>query len=286
MDQRRKLIDEVDRGISIRRQCDLLGVNRSGLYYKPVSEAFEDLEVKNLVDEIYTETPFYGSRRIAFIVGERIGQRINRKRISRLMREMGIAAIGPSPNLSKPNHQHSIFPYLLRGRVLTRPNEVWSTDITYVRLRYGFAYLIAVIDWFSRFVISWRLSNTMDTRFCVDTLKDALISGKPEIFNTDQGSQFTSNDFVSVLKYNEIKISMDGRGRALDNVFVERLWRTVKYEDIYPKGYDSVNDAQQGLESYFDFYNMRRPHQSLRYLRPWEVHHTTRIDSSSGILLK
>ena len=275
LDQRRSLVEWPGSSLTVSRQCELLGISRSGLYYRPAIETEEDSVVKNLVDEVYTETPFYGSRRIAFVVGERLGLDVNRKRITRLMREMGLAAIGPKINISKPHPENTIFPYLLRDRRPIRPNEIWSTDITYVRLRGGFAYLVAVIDWFSRFVLSWRLSNTMDTAFCIDALKEALCLGKPDIFNTDQGSQFTSNDFVSVLRDNEIKISMDGRGRALDNVFVERLWRTVKYEDIYPKGYGSLCEANHGLDSYFDFYNKRRPHQSLNYARPWDVHHTT-----------
>ena len=272
MSQRRAAIDAEYPAVSVRRQCELLGVNRSGLYYQASVESVSTLTVKHMIDDVYTESPFYGSRRIAFVVSERLGFSVNRKRASRLMKEMGLAAIGPTVNTSRRDQQHTVYPYLLRGRRVQRPLEVWSTDITYVRLRKGFAYLVAVIDWFSRFVLSWSLSNTLDSEFCVKALQDALMQGKPEIFNTDQGCQFTSTVFTSVLTLNGIKISMDGRGRALDNVFVERLWRSVKYENIYPCGYAEMDEARSGLDTYFDFYNNRRPHQSLGYRRPSEVH--------------
>lgn len=271
MSNRRAAI-RADIGISVRRQCELLGLNRSGLYYSATSDSDTDLAVRHMIDAVYTEAPFYGSRRIAVVSTERLGFPVNRKRVVRLMNDMGLAAIGPTVNTSKRVLAHAIYPYLLRGRHPKRPNEVWSTDITYVRLQHGFAYLVAVVDWFSRYVLSWELSNTMETAFCIRALRAALCKGKPEIFNTDQGSQFTSPDFTTVLKNNEIGISMDGRGRALDNVFVERLWRSVKYEDIYPRGYATMDEASDGLTRYFEFYNHQRPHQSLKYRRPVDVH--------------
>jgi putative transposase len=272
MSERRSAIDTAA-CVSLRRQCELLGISRSGLYYQPALDTVQDLEARHMIDTIYTECPFYGSRRMAVVMSERLGYQVNRKRAGRLMNEMGIAAIGPKIDTSKRNPTHAIYPYLLRGCRPSRPNEVWSTDITYVRLQHGFAYLVAVIDWFSRYVLSWFLSNTMETDFCVRALKAALSKGTPEIFNTDQGSQFTSLEFISVLQLHEIKVSMDGRGRALDNVFVERLWRSVKYEDIYPRGYETMDSATDGLGRYFDFYNCRRPHQSLQYRRPIEIHY-------------
>lgn len=202
---------------------------------------------------------------------------VNRKRIQNLMRKMGIAAIYPKPNLSKPSTEHKKYPYLLRGVAITRPNQVWSTDITYIRLQRGFIYLTAVIDWYSRYVLSWRLSNSLDTEFCVEALEEALMIARPEIFNTDQGSQYTSHAFVEVLTGAGIQISMDGKGRALDNVFVERLWRSVKYEEVYLKNYDNVPDAYCGLDEYFTFYNNERLHQALGYKRPSEVYGKLKI---------
>ncbi len=266
----RRALIAADDTISMRRQCEILGVTRSGLYYKATGA--DDLDLKRCIDEVYTESPFYGSRRLAVVTGERLGRAVNRKQVQRVMREMGIAAIGPVPNLSRANPGHKIYPYLLRNRPATRPDDVWSTDITYVRLAGGFAYLVAVIDWYSRYVLSWQLSNTMDICFCLAALEAALAKGKPAIFNTDQGSQFTSVDYTSSLESQDIQISMDGRGRALDNVFVERLWRSVKYEDIYPKGYQTMADAREGLKDYFEFYNERRPHQGLNYKRPQECY--------------
>lgn len=228
--------------------------------------------IRHKIDEIYTKWPFYGSRRMAVVVGEELDLPINRKRMQRHMRELGLAAIGPGPSTSKPAPGHKIYPYLLRDMRITRPNQVWSTDITYVRLDGGFAYLVAVIDWYSRYVLSWKLSNTMDMEFCVVALLEALEKGMPEIFNTDQGSQFTSPVFTSTLLSRGILVSMDGRGRALDNIFVERLWRSVKYENIYLKGYGDLYDADDGLCEYFEFYNTERPHQSLANRRPIEIH--------------
>jgi len=226
------------------------------------------------IDEIYTAHPFYGSRKItAALVRE--GQRVNRKRVYRLMDLMGLQSIAPKPNTSKKHPRHKVYPYLLRGVKIERVNQVWSTDITYIRIGRGFAYLVAIIDWFSRNVLSWRLSNTMDTAFCIEALEDALSKyGRPEIFNSDQGSQFTSEAFTGVLKKHDIAISMDGRGRALDNIFVERLWRSVKYEEVYIKQYQTMQDAKLGLSAYFQFYNHERPHQSLNNRTPMEIYKT------------
>lgn len=225
-----------------------------------------------LIDEEYTRHPFLGSRKIRIYL-RGLGHRVNRKCVQRLMRILGLAGMAPGPNTSKAHPQHKVYPYLLRGLDIVRPNQVWSTDITYIRLPRGFVYLVAIIDWYSRKVLSWRLSNSMDASFCVDCLQAAITHyGKPEIFNSDQGSQFTSDAFTGVLLENSITISMDGRGRALDNIFVERLWRTVKYEDIYLKKYDSMPDLLMGLTDYFAFYNDARPHQSLCYETPSTVY--------------
>lgn len=226
----------------------------------------------DLIDEQYTQTPFYGSRRMTAHL-RTMGHEINRKRVQRLMRTLGLAGMAPGPNTSRPHPQHKVYPYLLRGMVIDRPRQVWSTDVTYVRLRHGFVYLVAVMDWYSRKVLSWRISNTMEARFCVDCLEEALQRyGTPEIFNTDQGSQFTSDAFIGVLQAHGIRISMDGRGRALDNIFVERLWRNVKYEDIYLHGYATVPELMIGLTKYFTFYNSCRYHQSLGYATPDQVY--------------
>ena len=227
------------------------------------------------IDELYTEHPFLGSRRMAEKIGRQLNCEVNRKRMQRLMRIMGIQAIYPKPNLSKADADHKIYPYLLRNVAAKHPNHVWSCDITYVPLEGGFAYLVAVIDWYSRMVLSWRLSNTMTADFCIEALEAALNLGKPLIFNTDQGSQFTCNDFTKILIDSGIAVSMDGKGRALDNIFIERLWRSVKYEDIYIRGYQRMPEANAGLGRYFDFYNVERPHQSLDYMTPQEVHYAS-----------
>ena len=226
----------------------------------------------NNIDEIYTKHPEYGSRRITVTLNQQDGLAVNRKRVRRLMRIMDIAGCMPGPNTSKPAPENKIYPYLLRGVDITRPNQVWSTDITYIRVGGGFVYLTAVIDWYSRYVLSWELSNTLDHAFCIDATHGALKQGKPEIFNTDQGSQYTSKDFQAVFKETDVAISMDGRGRALDNVFVERLWRSVKYEDIYLRDYQSMPELYRGLIRYFHHYNHTRPHQSLDYKTPAEIH--------------
>jgi putative transposase len=239
---------------------------------KDVDES--ELILLKLLDEEYTRHPFYGSRRMRRYLQD-AGYSVNRKRVQRLMQQLGLVGMAPGPNTSKPHPQHKLYPYLLRGVGIIRPNQVWSTDITYIRLSRGFVYLVAIIDWYSRKVLSWRLSNTMDAGFCVDCLEDAITNyGVPEIFNSDQGSQFTSERFTGVLIENGITISMDGRGRALDNIFVERLWRTVKYEDVYLKKYDGMQDLLIGLTQYFLFYNEARWHQSLNYKTPNEVYQT------------
>ena len=253
--------------ISIRRQCELLGVNRARLYYQPLGENEENLRLMRLLDEEYTRTPFYGSRRMTAWLGTK-GFEVNRKRVSRLMTVMGIEAVYPKPRLSQPGEGHKIYPYLLRGVEVVRVNQVWSTDITYIRMAQGFVYLVAVMDWFSRYVLSWSLSLTMELDFCVEALKRALRRGRPEVFNSDQGSQFTSEKFSAELQAREIAISMDGRGRCMDNILIERLWRSLKYEEVYLKDYASVTEAREGIERYFRFYNHERLHQSLDYQTP------------------
>ena len=267
----RRLIEVDHKHLSLRRQCQLLGVARSSVYYEPQSESEQDLQLMRLLDEQYTRTPFYGIRRMTAWLQQQ-GHRVNHKRVQRLLRRMGLEAIYPKPKLSQAAVGHRIYPYLLRGVKMERVNQVWSSDITYVRLLSGFVYLVAVMDWFSRYVLSWELSVTLDSDFCVSALERALEVGKPEIFNTDQGAQFTSQAFTERLQEREIRISMDGRGRALDNIFVERLWRSVKYEDIYIKEYRSASDVNGGLRRYFQFYNGERLHQSLDYKTPAAVY--------------
>ncbi len=262
--------------LALIRQCQLAGISRAGVYArreeKPTDE--EELVLLSEIDAEYTRHPFYGSRRMAVWLRGK-GFNVNRKRAQRLMRILSLAGMAPGPATSRPHPEHKIYPYLLRGMEIIRPNQVWSTDITYVRLAKGFAYLVAIIDWYSRKVLAWRISNTMDSLFCVDCLGEALrLYGVPDIFNSDQGSQFTSEAFTAVLKAHGVSISMDGRGRALDNIFVERLWRSVKYEDIYLRGYAFIPEAVVGLTKYFAFYNAERPHQSLGYLTPDMVYQT------------
>lgn len=271
VEEKRHLINKSNTMLSIRKQCELIELHRSNLYYEPVQVSEETLRLMNQIDEIYTESPFYGSRKIRAVLRQE-GWSTGRERIQNLMRQMGITAIYPKPKLSKRDSLHTIYPYLLTNINIVRPNQVWSSDITYIRLRQGFLYLVAIIDWFSRYVLSWRLSNCLDADFCIEALEDALEKGCPEIFNTDQGSQFTCNDFTDILKQKQIRISMDGKGRALDNVFVERLWRSVKYEEVYIKDYQIGKDAKEGLGHYFPFYNNKRPHQSLGYKAPYDMH--------------
>jgi putative transposase len=272
VEQKRALIEPAHPQLSIRRQCALLGLARSTLYDQPLGASAENLQLMRLLDEQYTATPFYGLRRMtAWLRGQ--GYTVNRKRVARLMRVMGLEAMYPKPRLSQPAAGQMIYPYLLRGVTVERLNQVWSADITYIRLQGGFVYLVAVMDWFSRYVLSWAISITMDTAFCVEALDQALGHGHPEIFNTDQGVQFTSQAFTARLKEGGIRISMDGRGRALDNVFVERLWRTVKYEEVYLRDYQTVWEARHGLAHYFVFYNEERLHQALGYRPPAAVYH-------------
>lgn len=266
-----KVIDKNDE-MSLSRQCRLLSVSRNRLYYNPHISAW-NLELMNRIDELYTEDPTRGTRRLRGALLRRFHLKAGRGKIRGLMRRMGISAIYPKKHLSRPNKQHKIYPYLLRNVPITRVNQVWSTDITYIRLKHGFVYLTAVVDWYSRYVLSWRLSTTLEAGFCIDALKEAIaVYGTPEIFNTDQGSQFTSDDFIKVLKDNKIKISMDGKGRALDNVFVERLWRTVKYDDVYLNEYRNVKECKQGLSRFFNKYNNSREHSSLDYFCPEQIY--------------
>jgi putative transposase len=267
----RELVEVTNKEISITRQCSLINLPRSSFYYQPREIPLEQIEIMHKIDRIYTGHPFYGSPRITAEL-RRLGTIVNHKRVERLMRIMGISAIIPKRNTSKRNKDHLIYPYLLRGVEITRINHVWSTDITYIPISSSFVYLVAVIDWFSRYVLSWSISNTLDLFFCLEALDKALREGKPEIFNTDQGSQFTSVKFTERLLEQEIKISMDSRGRAFDNIFIERLWRSLKYEDIYLKDYHSVREVILGIEEYFNFYNYKRPHQALNYKTPAEVY--------------
>ena len=262
--------------LSVKRQCVLAKVSRANVYARRKERIVDarGLELKRLIDEEYTRHPFYGARRMVIYLA-RMGQVVNRKRVQRLMRIMGLAGMAPAPGTSKRHPQHKVYPYLLRGVAITRPNQVWSTDITYIRLERGFAYLVAIIDWYSRRVLGWRISNSMDASFCVDCLEETIKAhGKPEVFNSDQGSQFTSEAFTGVLKEHKITISMDGRGRAFDNIFVERLWRTVKYEDVFLNGYSTMGELYVGLTKFFAFYNEERPHSALKNQTPWAVHST------------
>ncbi len=254
--------------LPITRQCQLLKLNRSTVYYQPKLASEEDLKLMRRIDEMHLKRPFYGSRRIRDWLWEE-GYDINRKRVQRLMRKMGITAIYPKKNTSKPGKGHKIYPYLLRNLVIDHPNQVWATDITYIPMAKGFVYLVAIMDWYSRRVLSWRLSNTMDSDFCVDALEEALGRyGNPDIFNTDQGAQFTSEAFTDVLKQAHVDISMDGKGRWMDNVFVERLWRSVKYEEVYLKAYESVAEARAGIGTYLEFYNSGNRLANYIYPRP------------------
>jgi putative transposase len=267
--------------LSVRRQCVLLGLSRSSLYYEPAAETAENLRLMRLLDEEYTAHPFLGSRRLTKWLIEQ-GEEVNRKRVQRLMRLMGLEAIYPKPKLSAARAGHRIYPYLLRNVNIQRPDQVWSTDITYVPLACGFMYLAAIIDWYSRYVIAWRLSNTLDGSFCLAMLDEALSRGRPEVFNTDQGVQFTATAWTGRLESSGVAVSMDGKGRCLDNVFVERLWRTVKYEDIYLWRYEGVPQLQQGLGRYFPYYNEQRLHQALDYRTPAVVYRHGRAEGKSA----
>ena len=258
--------------LPLRRQCELLGLARASLYYQPTEVSAEERALMKEIDRLYTRWPFFGSRKI---LGElrRAGHDINRKRVQRLMRVMGLQALVPGPHTSKPHPEHPIYPYLLKGIDVVRPNQVWTADITYISLEHGWGYLVAVIDWHSRAVLSWRLSNTMTVDFCVDALEEALRNhGPPEIFNTDQGARFMSPEFTGVLKREGITISMDGKGRATDNIFIERVWRSLKYEDVYLHDYRTLAEAHAGIGKWIRFYNVRRPHQALDDRTPMEVY--------------
>lgn len=259
--------------LPIYRQCELLGLNRSSYYYKPAEESPYNLLLMNLIDRRYTLTPYYGVPRMTDWL-YRQGHQVNRKRVARLMNLMGIEAIYPKPKTSRKNKEHKIYPYLLKGLPIERVNQVWATDITYIRMAKGFVYLVAIMDWFSRYVLSWSISNTMDLYFCLEALDAALSQATPEIFNSDQGSQFTSPKFTGMLTDRGVKVSMDGRGRVFDNIMIERLWRSVKYEEVYLKDYRSVDDVIQGIGSYFELYNQDRAHQSLGRKFPRQVYLT------------
>jgi putative transposase len=263
---KRAWIDTEHPELSIRRQCELLNLERSTYYYQPASETAENLALMRAIDELYLKRPYYGSRRMALELG------VNRKRAARLMRVIGLEAVYPKPRTTRRCRQHTIYPYLLRNVTIERPDQVWSTDITYLPLAEGYLYLTAVMDWYSRYVLAWRLSESLEGTFCCEALDAALAISQPEIFNTDQGVQFTGAAFVGRLQQRGIAISMDGRGRALDNAFVERLWRTVKYEEVYLQEYQNADEALASLKRYWRFYNQARRHQSLRYRTPAEVY--------------
>ena len=270
-ERRREMVDREHPVLSTLRQCALMGISRSSVYYRPRAPSQKDLALMKQIDQQYLATPFYGSRRMKVWL-DRQGHRVNRKRIQRLMRAMGLQAIYRRPRTSQPGLGHKVHPYLLGGMEFTRPNQVWAADITYVPMARGFLYLVAIMDWYSRYVVAWRLSNTMDTDFCVTALEAALGKGRPEVFNTDQGAQFTSDAFTQTLQERGIRVSMDGKGRYLDNIFVERLWRSIKYEEVYLKAYQTVAEARVGINAYLEFYNRRRPHQSLGYRTPAQVY--------------
>lgn len=273
------MVDHSHPSLSIVRQCRLLDISRSGLYYQPKGISEEDFNLMKLIDRQYLMTPFYGARKIATCLKGQ-GHLVNRKRVRRLMCIMGLKAIYRRPRMSKPAPVHKIYPYLLGGMKITRPNQAWAADITYIPMARGFLYLVAIIDWYSRYVLSWRLSNTMDAGFCADALEEALRKGKPDIFNTDQGAQFTSETFTGLLEQNGVRISMDGKESYNDNLFIERLWRSVKYEEVYLKAYQDGRDARTGLGNYFRFYNTERPHQTLGYQTPAEVFASTPVEAT------
>lgn len=259
---------ESETPVSIRKQCELLSLSRSGLYYEPVPTSADELDLMDRIDKLHLKWPHLGSRKLSRELGKQ-GLRVNRKHVQRLMRLMEIVALVPQPNTSRPAPEHPVYPYLLRNLKISKVNQVWATDITYIPLDRGFAYLVAIIDWHSRRVLSWRLSNTLDSGFCVEALREAMQHfGKPDIFNTDQGAQFTSEAFTSVLRAAEVRISMDGKGRCLDNVFVERVWRSLKYEEVYLHAYRDLVEARAGIGRYFEYYNHLRDHQALGYQTP------------------
>jgi len=279
------MIDHDSKDFSVREQCRILGINRSGLYYEARLLTEETLKIMRLLDEEHTRHPFYGVPKMTEFL-RRKGYRVGRDRVRTLLRSMGLEAVYPKPKTGIKAKDHKIYPYLLKDVEVIRPNQVWSADITYIRLEEGFVYLAAIVDWYSRYLISWRVSNTMDTNFCVEALEEALKYARPEIFNTDQGSQFTSMAFTGILEKNGISISMDAKGRVFDNIFIERLWRTVKYENIYIKDYKTIPDLKTGLIEYFDFYNGERYHQNLDYKTPWEVYIGKQVSTELKLLTK
>lgn len=271
-EDKKKLVEPEHAALSIRTQCSLLGLCKASYYYQAEERDCEmDRELMRLIDQEYLERPFYGSRRMTEVLKAQ-GYCINRKRIQRLMQEMGLEAIYPKKKLSKPGEPEVKYPYLMRSLTIDRPNKAWCADITYIPLKEGFGYCVAIMDWWSRCVMAWRLSNSMDVNFCLEALEEAFSKGKPEVFNTDQGSQFTSALFVEILLREQVRVSWDGRGRALDNVFIERLWRSLKHEDVYLKDYKGLSEARNGIGRYFDFYNQSRSHQALKYQTPVTMH--------------
>lgn len=276
--ERLALIDRENPELPVKTQAELLGLNRSGLYYKPVPVSESELRLRHRIDEIYTQSPFYGSRRITKILQSE-GWEVGREAVQGHMRAMGIAGICPGPNLSKRDHQHSIYPYRLRGLSISRPNHVWGIDITYIRLLRGWLYLVVILDWYSRYVVAWKLHDTLEVSFVLVAVKEAFSLAIPEIMNSDQGSQFTSKEYTELLKETGVLISMDSKGRAIDNIFTERFWRSLKYEEVYIKNYESPREARREIAYYIDFYNRERPHQSLGYRTPFEVYTATPDES-------
>ena len=279
------MVDRKHPSLSVVRQCKLLEVSRSGLYYQPMAVPGEALALMKLIDRQYLATPFYGARRMAAWLKSQ-GHKVNRKRVRRLLQTMGLAAIYPHPKTSVPAPGNKVYPYLLRGIEVTRPNQAWAADITYIPMERGFLYLVAIIDWYSRYVLSWRLSNTLDGGFCVEAAEEALRMGRPDIFNTDQGAQFTSEAFTGLLERYGVRVSMDGKGSYNDNLFIERLWRSVKYEEVYLKAYQDGREARARIGSYFRFYNAERPHQALGYRTPAEVFLSTPVNAANGDLVE
>jgi putative transposase len=274
-------VDRRHPSLSVVRQCRLLGISRSGLYYRPVEVSEEDMALMKMIDRQYLATPFYGARRLAAWLRNQ-GHKVNRKRVRRLMQVMGLRAIYRRPRTSTPAPGHRTYPYLLGGLEITRPDQVWAADITYIPMARGFLYLVAIMDWCSRYVLSWRLSNTLDGDFCAEALEEALRKGRPDVFNTDQGAQFTAEAFTRMLEQQGVRISMDGKGRYSDNLFVERLWRTVKYEEVYLKAYQDGREARAGIGDYFRFYNTQRPHQALGYRTPAEAYASVPVEATRG----
>lgn len=285
LEEKRQLIEPQNSQLTIAKQCELLGLARSSFYYQKAEVSEENLILMRLIDEQYLKTPFYGVPRLTVWLRQQ-GYLVNHKRVARLMRVMGLMAIYPKPHTSLKAHKAQLYPYLLRGKVINQVNQVWSADITYIPMAKGFIYLVAIMDWFSRYVLSWSVSVTMEVDFCLEALEKALKLNQPQIFNTDQGAQFTSTLFTGLLHHHQIAISMDGRGRAFDNIFIERLWRSLKYEDVYLKNYTGVADAIANIRTYFLFYNNVRPHQSLNYLTPQQLYFGLVPSSAVELALK